>query len=168
MLLIAMGVMVLHLWYLFTQYTEWPVQTKISLGYKSLSFPEVTLCNTNVMLKGRFEKFNGAEDLKALVEALKPTNLVPDQYDPGYDPYATKQPQGNQPNQDSGQNQGNNQHEPPKTSPSTNTDGVTPDGATPSSGVTQPKTSPDGATPPSGPNTPPKVILILFIFHQNV
>ena len=87
MLLTAIAAMSLHLWYLIDQYTNWPVQTKIALGFESLTLPEVTICNTNIMHKGRFDKFDDAEELKDFVKDLQPENLVPDQFDPNYDPY---------------------------------------------------------------------------------
>ncbi|XP_060578294.1 amiloride-sensitive sodium channel subunit beta-like isoform X2 [Ruditapes philippinarum] len=93
MLLAALAAMTLHLWYLIDQYTQWPVQTKIALGFETLPFPEVTICNTNIMHRGRFDKFSGAKELKILVKELQPENLVPDQFDPNYDPY--KKPSGN-------------------------------------------------------------------------
>ncbi|XP_045160274.1 amiloride-sensitive sodium channel subunit beta-like isoform X2 [Mercenaria mercenaria] len=92
MLLVAIGVMSLHLWYVVDQYTDWPVQTKLSLGYETLRFPEVIICNTNVMHKGRFDRYDGAYELKKLIRDLQPENLVPDQFDANYDPYATKPP----------------------------------------------------------------------------
>lgn len=96
MLLAALAVMSLHLWYLIDQYISWPKQTKISLGFETLKFPEVTICNTNVLHKGRFDKYDGASELKELVEDLRPENLVPDQFDPNYDPHANPQ-ESNQP-----------------------------------------------------------------------
>lgn len=95
MLLAAIAVMTLHLWYLVDQYTSWPVQTKISLGFESLQFPEITICNTNVMHNGRFERYKGANELKALIKALQPENLVPNQFDSNYDPLAEDTPKVN-------------------------------------------------------------------------
>ncbi|XP_045160381.2 amiloride-sensitive sodium channel subunit beta-like [Mercenaria mercenaria] len=97
MLLVAIAAMSLHLWYLVDQYTDWPVQTKISLGFETLKFPKVTICNTNAIHRGRLNRYNEAEDLKDLVEDLKPENLVPDQFDENYDPYASKPPDNDQP-----------------------------------------------------------------------
>lgn len=87
-LVIAMVAMGLHLWYLIDQYLGWPVQTKIALGFDALPFPEITLCNTNVLHKRRLDKHDGADDLKALLEELRPENLAPDQFDENYDPFA--------------------------------------------------------------------------------
>ncbi|XP_060578291.1 amiloride-sensitive sodium channel subunit alpha-like [Ruditapes philippinarum] len=92
MLLVAIVAMSLHLWYLINQYMDYPVQTKISLGFETLKFPEITICNANVMHKGRLDKYDRAEKLKELLENLHPENLVPDQYDPSYNPHATKSP----------------------------------------------------------------------------
>ena len=92
MLLVAFVAMSLHLWYLVNQYMSYPVQTKISLGFETLTFPQVTICNTNVMHRGRLDEYDKAEKLKELLDNLHPENLVPDQFDPDYDPFAPKNP----------------------------------------------------------------------------
>lgn len=100
LLLLAVGAMSLHLWYLFDQYFQYPIITKISLGYASLRFPQVTLCNTNIIHKGKFDAFDRAPDLKELVREMEPINLAPDMYDPNWDPYmttVTTPPQGSNP-----------------------------------------------------------------------
>lgn len=84
MLVVAMVAMGLHLWYLFDQFYSWPVQTRISLGFDSLPFPEITICNTNVIHQRRLNRFDGAQNLKDLLDALKPENLAPNQYDENY------------------------------------------------------------------------------------
>lgn len=84
MLVAAMVIMGLHLWYLFDQYYSWPVQTKISLGFDALPFPEVTICNTNIIHSRRLNQYSEAQKLKALLEALRPENIAPNQYDENY------------------------------------------------------------------------------------
>jgi hypothetical protein len=84
LLLGAIVVMSLHLWFLFDQWYSWPIDTKVELGFAPLDFPQVTICNTNIMHKTRFEKYNGADELKRLVELLEPENLVSDQFDDNY------------------------------------------------------------------------------------
>ena len=81
MLFIAVGVMGLHLWYLFSQYFEWPVQTKISLGFDSLQFPDVTICNTNQLHQRRLDHHPGLDKLKGLLDKLKPEEIKPNPYD---------------------------------------------------------------------------------------
>ncbi|KAL4235666.1 hypothetical protein ACF0H5_004061 [Mactra antiquata] len=93
MLLVAMAVMTLHLWYLIDQFFKFPIQTKVSLGFSPLQFPQITICNTNIIRNGRFKQYKGAHELKQLVHEMKPENLVPHQYDSNYDPFA-KQPGG--------------------------------------------------------------------------
>ena len=85
MLVIAMLAMGLHLWYLFDQYYSWPVQTKIKLGFDNLPFPEITICNTNRLHQRRLSQYKGAESLKALLDAMKPENIAPDQFQENYD-----------------------------------------------------------------------------------
>lgn len=82
LLLAALAAMTLHLWYLLSQYYSYPKTTTISLGFDKLRFPQVTICNTNVIHKGRLDKYDGASDLKELVNDLDPENLVPEMFDP--------------------------------------------------------------------------------------
>ena len=88
LLLIALIALGVHLWYLFTQFYEWPVQTKVELGFSNLRFPDVTICNTNPIHKKRFEEITGVRQLKKLVQDLNPRNLVPEQFDANFDPLA--------------------------------------------------------------------------------
>ncbi|XP_060578218.1 uncharacterized protein LOC132735297 [Ruditapes philippinarum] len=92
MLLVAIAAMSLHLWYLIDQYTDYPVQTKISLGFQTLDFPEVTLCNVNIINKRRLDDYKKAEKLKELLDELHPENLVPNQYLQNNVLYASKSP----------------------------------------------------------------------------
>ena len=89
LLLCAVAAMGLHLWFLFDQWYSWPKTTKVELGFETLDFPQVTICNTNIMHKTRFEKFEGADKLKKIVDILRPENLVSDQFDENYT-YATE------------------------------------------------------------------------------
>ena len=52
--------------------------TKISLGFDSLRFPDVTICNTNIIKQSELQNLQGAENLKQLVEYMSPSNLAPD------------------------------------------------------------------------------------------
>lgn len=49
LLLVAIGWMVFHLYYLISHFLELPIQTKISLGFNNLPFPAVTICNMNAV-----------------------------------------------------------------------------------------------------------------------
>jgi len=73
----AVTVMVLHLWYLFDQWYGWPKTTKVSLGFSMLPFPQVTICNVNPIHRGRLAEFPHAHQLKKLVHDMDPTNLIP-------------------------------------------------------------------------------------------
>lgn len=75
LLLGAVAVMTLHLWYLFDQYFSWPINTKVDLGFRTLTFPQVTICNTNVMHRTRFEEYDGSEELHLLVHDMNPENF---------------------------------------------------------------------------------------------
>lgn len=79
LLTVAVAAMSLHLWYLFSQWYSWPKSTKISLGFSQLAFPQVTICNINTLHNRRFEEYKGAEELKHLIEKVKPKNLEPDE-----------------------------------------------------------------------------------------
>ena len=92
LLLLAMGAMCLHLWYLFDQYLSFPIITKVSLGYSDLRFPKVTLCNTNVIHAAKFDTINGADELKALLREMDPSNIAPDMYNPNWDPFKSAVP----------------------------------------------------------------------------
>ncbi|XP_052255006.1 amiloride-sensitive sodium channel subunit beta-like [Dreissena polymorpha] len=87
LLLCALGAMSLHLWYLIDQFFSWPTVTKVELGFSDLRFPRITVCNVNVLHKGRLNHYAGADKLKELVDKLKPENVAPNQYDPDWDPY---------------------------------------------------------------------------------
>ena len=88
LLLIAVGAMSLHLWYLFDQFYSWPINTKIELGYSNQRFPQLTICNTNIMHKGRFDELEDAKELQELVKALDPRVPVSDQFEEEYNPMA--------------------------------------------------------------------------------
>ncbi|XP_053395811.1 uncharacterized protein LOC123525591 [Mercenaria mercenaria] len=115
LLLCAVAAMSLHLWYLFFQWYSWPKTTVISLGFDDLIFPQVTICNTNILHKNRFDKYKGAKELKMLVDDLKPENFVPHQFNENYDPDTDKKiPPGmhrQDGNQQGGTEQGGNQTE---------------------------------------------------------
>ena len=75
--LIAIVAMAAHLYYLIDQFYSWPKQTKISLGFNNLRFPDVTICNTNIIKHSAFMQFRGAEELKSVMEYLGPDNPAP-------------------------------------------------------------------------------------------
>ena len=78
MTLVAIAAMVAHLYYLIAQFYDWPMVTKISLGFDSLRFPDVTICNTNIMKHSELQNMEGAGDLKELIAYMNPSNLAPD------------------------------------------------------------------------------------------
>ena len=81
LLLAAMAAMGLHLWYLTTQYISFPYTAKVSFGFGNLRLPEITICNTNPVHKGRLDKFDGADELKRLIDDISPENIAPEQFD---------------------------------------------------------------------------------------
>lgn len=42
-----------HLYYLISQFLEYPVNTKIELGFSNLIFPAVTICNVNPIRRSK-------------------------------------------------------------------------------------------------------------------
>lgn len=78
LLLVAIGWMVFHLFYLISQFLELPIQTKISLGFNNLQFPAVTLCNMNAVKWSRLP--DTPLDLQEIV-----AKTDPDQFNPGAD-----------------------------------------------------------------------------------
>lgn len=73
LLLVAIGVMAAHLWYLCSQFFSWPKLTKITLGFDNLVFPAVTFCNINPI---RMSKLHLAGvKLQGLVNIVNPDNL---------------------------------------------------------------------------------------------
>lgn len=49
LLIVAVGWMCFHLFYLMSQFLQWPKQTKIKLTFSNLEMPAVTLCNVNII-----------------------------------------------------------------------------------------------------------------------
>lgn len=78
LLLVAIGWMVFHLFYLISQFLDLPIQTKISLGFNNLQFPAVTLCNMNAVKWSRLP--DTPLDLQEIV-----AKTDPDQFNPGAD-----------------------------------------------------------------------------------
>ena len=76
--ILAIAAMIWHLYYLIDQFYSWPKVTKISLGFNNLRFPDVTICNTNIIKLTELQKLRGEEELKAIVAYLNPSNLAPD------------------------------------------------------------------------------------------
>lgn len=81
LLLVAMGWMFFHLFYLITQFTDLPVQTKISLGFNNLQFPAVTLCNMNVVKFSELPTTSVA--FQSLVALTQPSRFKPEDRIPG-------------------------------------------------------------------------------------
>lgn len=76
LLLVAIGWMVFHLFYLISHFLELPIQTKISLGFNNLPFPAVTICNMNAVKWSRLT--DTPLDLQEIV-----AKTDPDQFNPG-------------------------------------------------------------------------------------
>ncbi|XP_061169102.1 amiloride-sensitive sodium channel subunit alpha-like isoform X2 [Saccostrea echinata] len=80
LLLVAFGWMIFHLIYLISQFLELPVQTKISLGFNSLQFPAVTVCNMNVVKKSELHTTSiGLQNLVAITDPSRfdPRKKIP-------------------------------------------------------------------------------------------
>ena len=81
LLVVAMGWMIFHLFYLITQFLDLPVQTKISLGFNNLQFPAVTLCNMNVVKLSELQKTSVM--FQNLVAMTEPSRFKPEDNIPG-------------------------------------------------------------------------------------
>ncbi|XP_062617799.1 amiloride-sensitive sodium channel subunit alpha-like [Saccostrea cucullata] len=80
LLMVAFGWMIFHLVYLISQFLELPVQTKISLGFNSLQFPAVTVCNMNVVKKSELHTTSvGLQNLVGITDPSRfdPRNKIP-------------------------------------------------------------------------------------------
>ena len=68
--------MTLHLYYLINQFLQWPIQTKIELGFSNLNFPAVTICNVNPIRNSKV--YMASEHLQSLLAQLETTSLYGD------------------------------------------------------------------------------------------
>lgn len=80
LLFLAIVAMAVHLGFSFAQYYRYPVQTKISLGFDALPFPEITICNANLLNQRRLDEYDKAEKLKVLIDSLRPETIVPTRF----------------------------------------------------------------------------------------
>jgi len=65
-----------HLYYLINQFLQWPIQTKIELGFSNLNFPAVTICNVNPIRNSKV--YMASEHLQSLLAQLETTSLYGD------------------------------------------------------------------------------------------
>lgn len=79
LLLLAWVVMLIHLESLFVKFYSFPKQTKVYLGFSTLEFPAITICNINAIKRSKL--YMASEDLKMYSVFLDPTRLT------GDDPY---------------------------------------------------------------------------------
>ena len=80
LLLGAVGGMIYHLYYLFDNFLQFPKITKIELGFNNLRFPDVTVCNVNIIKQRSLQYLDESDELVTLIEALKPENVAPDMF----------------------------------------------------------------------------------------
>ncbi|XP_060084186.1 amiloride-sensitive sodium channel subunit gamma-like [Ylistrum balloti] len=75
----AIGMMVLHLYYLANQFFVWPKTTVIELGFSNLQLPAITICNVNVVRHSKLMQHDDSslDNLRALAAAVDPTKLDP-------------------------------------------------------------------------------------------
>ncbi|XP_076441336.1 acid-sensing ion channel 2-like [Babylonia areolata] len=69
----AFGLMVYHLYLVGKQYTSFGIKNKLSLGFSSLQFPAVTLCNVNPIRASKLTQLSG--DLGRFIEQIDPSIL---------------------------------------------------------------------------------------------
>ncbi|KAK6178830.1 hypothetical protein SNE40_011326 [Patella caerulea] len=70
----SMVAMTFHLKFLFDTYYAWPKHSTVSLGFNSLEFPAVTICNVNPIRQSKIHL--GSAALKNIVSVTKPENIV--------------------------------------------------------------------------------------------
>lgn len=75
LLVLAIGAMLLHLYYLISQYVSWQKQTKIELSFSNIQLPAVTICNMNVVSKLGLQM--ASKELRDLVAYTDPKRYGP-------------------------------------------------------------------------------------------
>ena len=130
LLLGAVGGMIFHLKFLFDEYLTFDKSTKIELGFDNLKFPDITVCNTNIIKRAKLhalkqdgDNSENVEKLIELVEDLRPENLAPGMYEDNTQTGSgTNQPNGGGTNTGNTGNT-NNQNPPPTQGEQTNLPG---------------------------------------------
>ncbi|XP_021343720.1 uncharacterized protein LOC110443677 [Mizuhopecten yessoensis] len=79
LLVIAIGWMCFHLFYLITQFVQWPKQTKIKLSFSNLEMPAVTICNVNPLRNSVFDR--ASLPLQELIKYVDPKGFDNDEED---------------------------------------------------------------------------------------
>ncbi|KAK3580991.1 hypothetical protein CHS0354_007025, partial [Potamilus streckersoni] len=79
----AIGALIFHMYYIMSQYYEYPVQTKVSLGFDNLQLPAMTICNVNVLRKSKLYETNSTEmeRVRNLVHQMTPKTLDDDHFE---------------------------------------------------------------------------------------
>ncbi|GFN85508.1 acid-sensing ion channel 1, partial [Plakobranchus ocellatus] len=72
--LVGFGMMVAHLYLLFDEFYEYDTHSTVSLGFSTLTFPAVTICNVNPIKRSRMDL--ATRELRALVDAVQPSNIA--------------------------------------------------------------------------------------------
>ena len=80
LLLGAVGGMFFHLVFLFENYLEFSKSTKIELSFENLQFPDITICNTNIIKLSSLRYLNHSSELVTLIRAVRPENVAPDMF----------------------------------------------------------------------------------------
>ncbi|KAL8582114.1 hypothetical protein ACOMHN_004034 [Nucella lapillus] len=73
LLMTAIAVMTYHLFFLCRTYFAWPTKNKLSLGFASLQFPAVTVCNVNPIKASRLKDLS--DDLQKFVQQVNPGTI---------------------------------------------------------------------------------------------
>ncbi|XP_069128572.1 amiloride-sensitive sodium channel subunit gamma-like [Argopecten irradians] len=74
LLVVAIGWMCFHLFYLIAQFRLWPIQTKIKLSFSNLEMPAVTICNVNPIRTSAIGQ--ASQQLQDLVNYVDPDNFI--------------------------------------------------------------------------------------------
>lgn len=74
LLLAAVGAMTYHLYTLFSKYFDYKKHTQINIGFSTLNFPAVTVCNVNIMRQSQSNK--SSEEIQLLLDEVDLESLL--------------------------------------------------------------------------------------------
>ncbi|RUS89427.1 hypothetical protein EGW08_002800, partial [Elysia chlorotica] len=72
--LVGFGLMVGHLYLLIDEFYQYDTHSTVGLGFSTLTFPAVTICNVNPIRRSQL--YLATPELRALVDAVQPSNIA--------------------------------------------------------------------------------------------
>ncbi|XP_041359758.1 degenerin unc-8-like [Gigantopelta aegis] len=73
-LLAGLGAMTFHLYHLSDTYFAWPKHTTVVLGFESLKFPAITVCNINPVKMSQL--YRGSPQFQQLLDSVRAENMA--------------------------------------------------------------------------------------------